>query len=160
MRKVTKEYNVYKFNELSDEAKEKALEKLYDLNVDYEWWESTYEDAKNIGLEITSFDLDRNRHAKGHLTESLHDVILAIIRDHGKDCDTFKLAKEYEAKFVFNEDNELENEDDLIDDFTHDLLEEYSIILQHEYEYQTSEQAIIETIEANDYDFDEDGNLF
>lgn len=31
--------------------------------------------------------------------------------------------------------------------------------LQTEYEYQTSEEAALETIEANSYDFDEDGSL-
>lgn len=31
--------------------------------------------------------------------------------------------------------------------------------LRNEYEYLTSEEAIIDTIKANDYDFDEDGNI-
>lgn len=55
----TKSYNVYKFNELSEESQQKAIENLYDINVDYDWWESTHEDAKTIGLEITEFDIDR-----------------------------------------------------------------------------------------------------
>ena len=38
---------------LSDKAKQKAIEKFYDINVDYDWWDSVYEDAKNIGLKIT-----------------------------------------------------------------------------------------------------------
>jgi hypothetical protein len=32
-------------------------------------------------------------------------------------------------------------------------------MLSKEYDYQTSEEAIIETIKANDYDFTENGNL-
>jgi len=55
----TIETTVYKFDELSDEAKQQSIENLYDLNVDYEWWDCTYEDAENIGLKISEFDLDR-----------------------------------------------------------------------------------------------------
>ena len=57
--------NTYSFNELSEEAQQKAIENLSDINVNFDWWNFTYEDAKNIGLKITSFDLDRRRHAKG-----------------------------------------------------------------------------------------------
>ena len=32
-------------------------------------------------------------------------------------------------------------------------------LLRREYDYFTSEEAIIETIEANEYEFDENGNL-
>lgn len=61
-----KEIKVYAFDELSDEAKDKAINKLYDINVGYEWWDSIYEDARNIGLEIESFDIDRGSFVKGH----------------------------------------------------------------------------------------------
>ena len=39
------------------------------------------------------------------------------------------------------------------------LVDRLRIILQKEYEYQTSEEAIIETIKANDCEFTEDGKL-
>ena len=39
----------YKYDELSEEAKEKALETMQDINTDYEWWDSAIEDAKEIG---------------------------------------------------------------------------------------------------------------
>jgi len=32
--------------------------------------------------------------------------------------------------------------------------------LQHEHDYLTSEEAIIETIEANDYDFTANGDIY
>lgn len=41
----TIETPVYKFDQLSDEAKAKALEKNYDWNTDHEWWDSCYDDA-------------------------------------------------------------------------------------------------------------------
>lgn len=61
----TKTYNVYTFEELNDEQKEKAIMNLSDINVNHDWWEYMYSDAETIGLRITGFDLDRSRHATG-----------------------------------------------------------------------------------------------
>ena len=55
----TRQIKVYKFKELPEEAQQKVLDKFRNINVDYEWWDFTYDDAKNIGLKITAFDLDR-----------------------------------------------------------------------------------------------------
>lgn len=169
--------NIYKFNELSEDAKKNAVNRLSDINVSHEWWDGIYEDAKNIGLSITGFDLDRNRHATGIFERDLTNVADLIIENHGEDCDTYKLAKQFltdrdelVAKYsdgvdtsVVSEENEydFDNEcDDLEEEFKRAILEEYACMLQNEYEYQTEDEAIIETIESNDYDFTEDGKLY
>lgn len=41
----TIETPVFMFDQLSDEAKARALEKNYEVNVDHEWWDSVYDDA-------------------------------------------------------------------------------------------------------------------
>jgi hypothetical protein len=169
----TIETNVYKFSELSEQAKEKAIERLSDINVDYSWWEFTYMDAENIGLKIDSFDLDRNRHAKGSFNLSAPEIAANVLRDHGKDCGTYKTAANFledyspifaqymdESNEETYESRELEDElQDLETEFLSSLLEDYSILLQREYEYLTSEAAIIETIEANEYEFTENGEM-
>jgi hypothetical protein len=43
----TRTYNVYKFDELSEDAKQKAIKKYYDINVDFEYW--------------AQFELDENK---------------------------------------------------------------------------------------------------
>jgi len=48
---------------------------------------------------------------------------------------------------------------DIDDDFLKSLLKNYAALLQEEYEYLTSREAIINTIKSNEYEFDEDGNL-
>lgn len=169
---VQKIINLYSFNELSNEAKEKAISNLIDINVNYEWWGSTYDDAKNIGLKITSFNLDRNRHAKGEFILSANEVAQNIINDHGESCETYKTASNFmdEWQPVFNdymneesdkyESSESENELQMLEDeFLESILEDYSIILQNESEYLQSDEAIIETIEANGYTFTESGKL-
>ena len=162
----TKTINLYQFSELSEDAKEKAIQKLSDINTDFDWWSSTYEDAKRIGLKITFFDLDRNRYAKGYFIDNATNCAESILQEHGKDCETYKTAKEFlndldelTGKFENIEDCPEDDIEDIENEFLKSLCEDYSILLQNECEYLESEEAIIETIQANEYDFDEDGNL-
>lgn len=52
----TREITVYKFDELSDKAKEKAREWYRDGQLNYDWWDSVYEQAdtaaKHLGIDI------------------------------------------------------------------------------------------------------------
>lgn len=168
----TIEIKLYSFDELSETAKQKAIEGLFDINVSHEWWDCTYEDAKNIGLEIDGFDLDRNRHATGRFLLSANEVACNILNNHGNLCNTYKTAEKFMEDWqpiftdYMNEESEnyesSKSEDELNDlesEFLNDLLEDYSVLLQEESEYLTSEEAIIEAIEANEYDFTEDGDL-
>ncbi len=157
---------LYKFSELNEKAQEKAIEKFYDVNVDYEWWETIYEDANNIGLKITGFDLYRNHNAQSEFLLAANEVAANIFRDHGETCETYKTAKSFMERWepVFATYMETgEGEDKLIDmedEFLKFILEDYFIMLQHEYEYLTSREAIVESIEANEYEFLEDGSIF
>lgn len=45
-----------------------------------------------------------------------------------------------------------------IKEFLNDILEDYRVMLQKEYEWRGSREQIIESIEANEYEFDENGN--
>ncbi len=178
-----KTITVYKFDELSEDAKEKALARLSDINVDHDWYEHIYDGAKEIGLIITEFNLDRNI-IKGDIRLNVPEVCKLIRKHHGKETETYKTAvdylndyieefKKYRDKYngmgsMYEFDNavqalyEFEGEDeatDILCDFKKALLEDYLIILKQEYEYLTSKEAIIESIEANEYEFDENGCL-
>jgi len=156
----TRTINIYSFNELSQEAQEKAIEYFSDINVSHEWWEFIYEDANNIGLKITGFDLDRGAYCKGEFILDLNQVISSILKEHGKKCETYKTAKRYQEEL--NKINIEENQDkweELEDNFLYDLLEDYRVMLQQEYDYMTSRESIIETIQINDYEFLENGKL-
>ena len=172
MRVETTSRELFTFAELSEAAKEAAIENLSDINVDYEWWDSVYENAKMVGLKITEFDLDRNRHCKGRFINSALDTAEAILREHGQHCESYKTAEAYlqeRAAFIKTElkanaaDDEFSEDDidfdDIDMDFLKSILEDYSIMLQKEYEYLSSAEAIIETIEANEYEFTAEGRL-
>lgn len=148
MRKVVHEYTVYNFDELTEEAKQKALGNLADINVDYEWWDYIYEDAERIGLKITGFDL-YHREIDGELLEDMQQVCKNIMREYGNATMVYVTAEKNLHRH--GEDNE--------EQFLKDLLEDFREILQEAYDYNTSEEAIIETIHANEYEFTEDGKL-
>ena len=182
MRQETTTTNIYTFEELSDQDKQKALDKLHNLGVDYDWWEYTYEDANMVGLKITSFDLDHNELTLGYLL-SAEDTAQAILQDHGTMCETYKtvIAHQEDIKNLHHAtaieidksewwmDDEFvddqimvleEDEEQAGDELLKALGEDYLVMLRKEYEYLTSEEAILESIEANKYEFTEEGDIY
>jgi hypothetical protein len=164
----TIELKVFTFAELGEDAKKKVLIDNAYINVEHNWWKNTYEDAERIGLNITGFDLERNKHAKGKIIGTCEETAKLIEQEHGKDCETYKLAKRFLLELQETEDNtNLDSEDEkngIIEDlettFLNDLLELYADMLQKECDYLQTETAIIETIEANSYEFTEDGKMY
>jgi hypothetical protein len=170
------ETKVYQFDELSDEAKETAIEQCAYWNVDgLDWWEWVYDDAREIGLEIEEFDITRRSSCSGKWHLSAVESAKAIITNHGESCDTHKDAKAfldeyYKLRNAFEQSadydpdyQEFDDTDDyevMEDEFYHTIQEDYRIMLEQEYEYLTSEEAIIETIEANAIEFTENGKRF
>ena len=54
----TIETKVYSFEELSDDAKETAMQDFRESNLDYDWSEYTIEDTKEVG-KIIGIDVDK-----------------------------------------------------------------------------------------------------
>ncbi len=168
MRTETKTRELFTFDELSEQAKEKALDAMRYVNTDAgsDWWDDIYHDAANVGIMITGFDLGRAQECDGRI-EDTEETAHQIMKEHGENCETYKTAAAY-----LKERDELidtwpkDADEDLLDeklqelgeDFTKSIHEDYRIILQKEEEYQTSDEAIQETIEANEYEFTKDGS--
>jgi hypothetical protein len=174
MRTETTTRTLYTFDELSDEAKEKALDSLRYSYYSDDWHECTTDDAETIGLKITGFGLDRDRHAEGKFIEDASHCANKIISEHGETCETYKTAKaflsdwaELVAKYSdgvnleqVHEDKEYDFDqeaDELQEEFLKSILEDYSIMLQKESEYLYSDEAVKEFIEAHDCEFTEEG---
>jgi hypothetical protein len=163
---------VYKFNELTEDSKQSAIKNLYDINVNYDWWESIYEDAANVGLIIKGFDIDRESYVKAEFDYSGIATAKKILNEHGKECETYKTAENFLAECTkIEEKAKIENKDgdedywfndeieEIEKDFLKSICEDYRILLQNEYEYQTSKEAIIESIAVNEYEFYANGKL-
>jgi hypothetical protein len=171
----TKIINLYEFDELSESAKENAVRELWDCNIDFsDWHESVTEDASRVGVVITEWDL--NHHSMSAKISDCEFTANEILKEHGEQCDTHKLAKKFladrdalirkysdaDSQDVVAEGNELEFDNDLDyleDDFISELKEEYLSMLRKEYEYLTSEATIIETIKSNCWTFTAEGKL-
>jgi hypothetical protein len=223
-----KETTVYKFEELSDKAKERARDKWREHEPSYDWWDATYEDAVRVaeilGIEIKQttrhcvstgtikHEWDRTetaiyfsgfcsqgdgacfdgtyRHAAEACAkireyapkdETLHRIAdeLARVQSENKHrlCATVKHRGHYSHEFCTDIDVWA---DDAADDFyaenehANDVAlatqEEVAKLLrafmkwiyrqlEAEYEYQTSDEAVSEALIANEYEFDEQGNL-
>lgn len=175
MRIDTKTTKVYPFEELSEESQQKALERFWDINANYDWWDCIFEDAKTVGFEIAEFDLDRNKHCKGKWTIDAEDCARLIIEHHGESCKTRTDAETFltslaGAKAAFEEKDdydpdyeefdESEEYEELCEEFHRTICEDYASMLQAEADYLQSEKAIVETIKANEYEFTEDGKLY
>jgi hypothetical protein len=177
---------VYTFSELSEDAQQKAIEDSRYANVaDLEWWDTTYEDARTIGLEITGFDLGNRKTIAGKLLKTLPECCRLVRANHGKSCDTFRTALHYNHRYFLEfsrwrramlsdpdvcenwrpsdwlaEFSDTPEATDTANDFRLDLLSDYRSILDSEYDYLTGDVAISESLTANEYRFTADGSRF
>jgi hypothetical protein len=156
----TRTYNVYEFDELSKEQQQKVLDKYYDINVDHDWWEFVYSDAEDIGLKILAFDIGSRWEIDTQTLQKPKDIAFNILESHGKHCDTYKVAK----YFLVNRHNlkKYRRQDGLKEcemTFEGDLKQEYLRMLERDYNYLTSEEAVKETLIANEYMFTETGRI-
>jgi len=169
MREITTK--VYTFEELSDKAKERALDWYREGALDYEWWDGVYMDAENVGLKITAFDLGRGSYVEAKFLDSAEETAHKIEKEHGETCETYKTAKAYFKErdelidtWPKDESGELENEyeldgklDEIDEEFLKALQEDYRIMLEKEMEWLLSEEQCTDAIIANEYEFTEDG---
>lgn len=194
---------VYSFSELSKAAQDKAISQFSDINVDYDWWESTYENlkelCKTIGIEVdlkkTYFSGFSHQGSGSAFTAHIYvsECLKAIKGEKWKEyapsdklefypvtdnmlrlchlcsCSIETANRESSVKISFDSDTygKHPNIDAVITEIE-DFLEDVAQTINHwfyrnlekEYEYLTGEDAIKETIIANEYEFTIDGNRF
>lgn len=171
------ETEAYTFDELSDDAKESAINNLREINVDHDWWECTYETFRELGIRIEHFDLGRRSEIGIDLIETHDEVAINIISTFGENSlkvnaqyfieQRDKLVKELGegnevAGYSVKEGNEVEF-DERVETIEGYYLKQIKIdaldLLRGEFEYLMSDEAIIDTIEANEYEFTKEGKL-
>ena len=190
---------VYKYDELSESAQQKAREWYVEGDFCYDWWDFCYEDfcrvAEILGIEIScrqgrgaeiyftgfyhqgsgSSFVGTYRYAKGAVAkikeyapkdEELHRIAYGLqevqrrqfyrlVADISSVRDHYIRVEVYDPDNHYRDIGEAENEvRDLMRDFNDWMFKR----LQDEYEYLTSDEAVAESIIANEYEFDEDGN--
>jgi hypothetical protein len=199
MKTIIKEYTVYSFNELSNEAQNKALKKYQDINTDFEWYDSVYEWFKDTTIE-SGFDVEKiyfsgfwsqgdgamfefSDPGTGQLLKEFIDQLdLSQMRKNwllsqtfakisGKHSGRYYHSKSvsfsitFESNFAWNSaenfhywiESFYSDFEDFVTSKYEDLCDKLYLQLEREYNYLISPEAIIETFEANEYQFTEDG---
>jgi len=186
----TIEIKLYQFNELSEKAQERALEDFRYINVDNDWWfDYIMEDAKEFCLSIEEFDIYR-RDCEVAFLYNADETIKAIKENAGGELllianeyeqqvkELFKAYSDYEKyqewlrerdytlddlefeDWVLEETEYEEDKENIYIEFLKELGEYYLSMLQSSYDYHMSDEAIIDTIEANEYEFTENGKRY
>jgi hypothetical protein len=176
MIKLTKTIRtkVYQFDALSKEGKEKAIERLRDINVDYEWHDLTTDEltgeliaqgfnearimfsgfaSQGDGACFTCSSIDFNKFLNGKYKGL--DISADITHSWRY---YFATSTTVNLNTATNIPDELYNEiEQAIKDERERIGNEIYRTLEKEYDYLTSEEGIIETIKANEYWFTKDG---
>ena len=192
MRVDTVKTNVYKFEELSEEAKETAMEELFNINVEDTDWaefiiEDLVEDCKKLGIRFDSDNVcwsicSRDNHCYvrtcdlnfdwcnyvelpgkfgayqnymgGGIVGGIQTEI--IPEDKIEEGDEENIPLENLKNDGYGDPGEIaQNLNKALNCFSETLKK-----LWKEYQYLTNEKCIIETIEANDWEFTIDGKRY
>lgn len=187
----------YTFDELSEEAQEKALEKYRDWNVNgFEWWDCVYDDVKAVaeilGIETSNIYFSgfcsqgdgacfegRYEYAKGSCKkireyapkdEELHriaDVLREIQQPHFYTVwASVKHRGHYQHEMCtditveWEEGGDVANPYDEICEALRDFMRWIYRRLEQEYDWLTSDEQVAESLQCNEVEFLEDGELF
>lgn len=189
------EVTTYSFAELSDDAKEKAIEKFRDTNVDYnDWYEFVYDDAKTAG-SLLGIEIERIyfsgfwSQGDGAMFEGRYEyckgALKAIKDEYPTDTELHSIAEnlqKIQRRYFYGLDIRTEHrghyyhentmhvttfdrdgreiEIDAMDDTLRDFCRWIYNRLETEYEHLTSNEVVKETIEANEYEFMENGEQY
>jgi len=149
--------SIYQFSELSDSAKDKAIAELSDINVDGEYWfDHISEELLEYGAYLLEFDISRG--TIGIDFGDLRDFASKVMESHGNQTDTYILSMNFlnDLLVACSEDTI----EEASREYANAISQEYLKILRDTCEYATSDEAIIETIIANEYEFLESGKMY
>ena len=179
------EKTIYQFDELTDAAKEKAREWFRGGIADDNWWsESVIDDAKRIGALI-GFEVDEiywrgfwsqgdGACWAGSVTYST-DCAAAVARECPQDSEIQRIARAW-LDLQRQNSNQVRGrvsansrymrtsvsaycDGDEANQIVSDFADWIYRALESEYDYQMSDGSVDETIRANEYEFDENGEL-
>jgi len=176
----------YTYDELSEEAKEEAIEEMSDVNISFEWWDydghldlsvkemkdrhitdGEYPESLLFSHKHLYFDVDRGQYIQfDGLTVNNDNVfrkLLRIPKRLWENCQySFESPRNSNTRLVIESlDRDFTPKqqaivDRAIDIFS-DKVHEAWVNLRNTYEYEVSKEGIEETIRINDYRFYEDG---
>ena len=189
---------VYKFDELSESAKQKAIDDYRQDGFDHDWWDAVYEDAKQIG-EVIGIEIDniyfsgfssqgdgacfegKYAYAKGSAKEikdhapqdeELHRIARDLQKLQKKNFYSLSAKVKQSGHYSHEYCTEIEVYDNLnsygdvtietekaLSELLRDFMRWIYKQLEQDWDYLSSDEQIIETIQANEWEFDENGDM-
>ena len=180
-----------------DEVKDAAIAANWDINIDHDWWDCVYDDAKTI-FEMIGFNFAAEeqpfffsgfssqgagacinkayyQYKKGALKAikayvpadaGLHKIVKELQNLRKKTFYTITASIRHSGRYYHERSMAIDAEcekgifdasdfDDVVADLCHWLYRQ----LEKEYDYLTSAEAIEETLRANEYGFNENGEI-
>jgi len=172
------EIKAFLFEELDSQTQEKVIENNRTINVDSDFWYQCELDNFKHGLKIKVNEFDIYRREINITIEDSFDTAQSIVDFFGEESsivcsakifikDRDALVKKYgegNEKDGYSVKEECWSEYDeeieyLEEEFRKEIAVEILSMLTLDYEYQTSDDGIKETIIANEYEFTEKGKL-
>ena len=170
----TIETTLYQFEELSAESRQKAIETNSTINIDFDWWDCTYEGMREMGVEINSFDI---YHRDISITiEDSEYTARQIVKNYGEGMEVFMSSKQFikdrdalvkrlgegndiDGYSVKHENwSEFDEEIEILEEeYRREIAENIFTWLYEEYDYLQSEESIAQALVDNEYEFTKDG---
>lgn len=184
MRLETTTRKILTWNELNEEQKTKVIEKLSDINILHDWYEYSIVDFTEMLKMLGFYDVKiqfsgfwsqgdgasftgkfKVPSTKKELKERVKKLRLTYPRQKVFNYDSMNFTKEekqdeilevFRITSFYSHENTISADNNDLKEFARDFSREIYKSLENEYNYLTSREAIIEAIEANDYEFYED----
>lgn len=142
---------VYKFEELSDKAKQKAIDNHRYQYVSDTWWlEHIEEQLDYFGVKIERLDV--HWHHLDLVISDYDKLVDGIKSAFGKETELYEAAVAYEIY----KDTDMY----AANDFRNYVQWEYMQIIQSEYNYLTRDEYIAEKLQDSYHEFYEDGETY
>jgi hypothetical protein len=152
----TIEKTIYKFEELDECAKSRARE-WYRSGIDYPWWDevqsSLREFCDEFGISVLDYSIGgrgafirtdaNNSHFRGRKLSQF-------------DREAMPTGFCFDCSLRYTFADEWKKSGDALESFK-SALESFLHEVENDIEYQYSDEAVEESIEANEYEFDENG---
>lgn len=148
----TIEIKLYEFNELSDKAKEKSVEQVRELRWEYDWSGEALSSLDNflneLGARMTDYSIDWENPNNSYVKVDSSSVDF----DFEFESDDYSLTgycMDYPLVKTWNETKDIQ-----------DSIYAWLIDCANDYEYQISDEGIVDFIDCNNYEFTEEGNIY
>ena len=160
----TESISIYSVSELPEAAKAKVLDKYRYEFSDWYYQDTKYDANECSHMSIEEFNLDYS-YIVCEFNTGAKDTAHTVIKNHGESCASYTIASNFlSALSSLESQPDDERTDALVaeleEDFMEDMGNYYLNMLKSEYENCTSDEYVTEMLEANEYEFLENGDRY